>query len=66
MQQQLCCGSQQLKIVFFDGGEGIDQILVELKKAVLKKSFEAFSKGEDSVLRYQVRLSVFNVDDLKE
>ncbi|KAH0709210.1 hypothetical protein KY284_010637 [Solanum tuberosum] len=35
-------------------------------EAVLKKSVEAFSQGGDVVLRYQGRLCVPNVDDLRE
>ncbi|WMV41696.1 hypothetical protein MTR67_035081 [Solanum verrucosum] len=38
----------------------------ELKEAVLRKSVEAFSQGGDGVLRYQGRLCVPNVDDLRE
>ncbi|KAH0650460.1 hypothetical protein KY284_030372 [Solanum tuberosum] len=46
--------------------QGLGPTLVELKKVVLKQSVEAFSLGGDGVLRYQVRLCVPNVDDLRE
>ncbi|WMV37897.1 hypothetical protein MTR67_031282 [Solanum verrucosum] len=46
--------------------QGVDLILVELKEVVLKKSIEAFSQRGDRVLRYQSRLCVPNVDDLRE
>lgn len=46
--------------------QGLDQTLVELKKVVLKMSVEAFSQGRDGILRYQGRLCVPNVDDLRE
>ncbi|WMV41068.1 hypothetical protein MTR67_034453 [Solanum verrucosum] len=44
----------------------LDPTLVEMKEAVLRKSVEAFSQGGDGVLRYQGRLCVPNVDDLRE
>ncbi|WMV54497.1 hypothetical protein MTR67_047882 [Solanum verrucosum] len=46
--------------------QGLDMILVELNEVVLQKSVEPFSQGRDSVLRYQGRLCVSNVDDLRE
>ncbi|WMV25527.1 hypothetical protein MTR67_018912, partial [Solanum verrucosum] len=46
--------------------QGLDPILVELKKAVLKKSVEAFSQGGDEILRYQGRLCVPNIDGLRK
>ncbi|WMV41155.1 hypothetical protein MTR67_034540 [Solanum verrucosum] len=46
--------------------QGLHQKNLELKEAVLKKSIEPFSQGRDSVLRYQGRLCVENVDDLRE
>ncbi|WMV25201.1 hypothetical protein MTR67_018586 [Solanum verrucosum] len=46
--------------------QGLDLILVELKESVLKKSVEAFSQLGDGVLRYQGRLCVPNVDNLRE
>ncbi|WMV18493.1 hypothetical protein MTR67_011878 [Solanum verrucosum] len=44
----------------------LDPTLVELKEAILRKFVEAFSQGGDGVLRYQGRLCVPNVDDLRE
>ncbi|WMV58916.1 hypothetical protein MTR67_052301 [Solanum verrucosum] len=38
----------------------------ELKEVVLKKSIEAFSQGGDGVLRFQGRLCVLNVNELRE
>jgi len=46
--------------------QGLDPNLVELKETMLKKSIEAFSQRGDGVLRYQGRLYVLNVDDLRE
>ncbi|KAH0657090.1 hypothetical protein KY285_031972 [Solanum tuberosum] len=46
--------------------QGLDLTLVELKEAVLKKSVEVFSQEGDGVLRYQGRLCVPNVEDLRE
>ncbi|WMV24600.1 hypothetical protein MTR67_017985 [Solanum verrucosum] len=39
---------------------------VELKEAVLKNSIQALSQGGDGALRYQGRLCVPNVDELRE
>ncbi|WMV32886.1 hypothetical protein MTR67_026271 [Solanum verrucosum] len=46
--------------------QGLDPIFLELKEVVLKNSVEPFSQGGDGVLRYQGRLCVSNVDDLRE
>ena len=40
-------------------------LLMDLKKSVLSKINESFSQGRDGVLRYQGRLCVEDVDDLK-
>jgi len=45
--------------------QGLDPTLVELKEAVYKESMEVFSQGEDGVFRYQGRLCVPYVDDLR-
>ncbi|WMV08353.1 hypothetical protein MTR67_001738 [Solanum verrucosum] len=45
--------------------QGLDPTLVELKEVVLKKFLEAFSQGRHSVLRYQGRLCIPNVDDFR-
>ncbi|XP_069145898.1 uncharacterized protein [Solanum lycopersicum] len=42
-----------------------DQPLMELKESVLGKLKESFSLGWDGILRYQVRLCVPSVDDLR-
>ncbi|WMV46607.1 hypothetical protein MTR67_039992 [Solanum verrucosum] len=44
----------------------LDPNLVELREVVLKKSVQDFSQGGECVLRYQGRLCVLNVDDLRE
>ena len=44
----------------------LDPLLIELKESVFRKNNELFSHGEYSVLRYQERLSVPNVDGLRE
>ena len=43
----------------------LDPILMELKESVLSKYNESFSQGVDGVLRYQGRLCVPDVDDLR-
>ena len=59
-------GSKLSFVIEVKSKQGLDPILVELKEAVLKKSVEAFSQGGDGVLRYQGRLCVPNVDELRE
>ncbi|WMV37778.1 hypothetical protein MTR67_031163 [Solanum verrucosum] len=59
-------GSESSFVADVKAKQGLDTILVELKDVVLKKSVEAFSQGGDGVLRYQGRLCVPNVDDLRE
>ncbi|WMV09521.1 hypothetical protein MTR67_002906 [Solanum verrucosum] len=46
--------------------QGLDPILIEFKEVVLKNSVDAFSQGGDGVLKYQCRLCVPNVDDLRD
>ncbi|WMV58741.1 hypothetical protein MTR67_052126, partial [Solanum verrucosum] len=46
--------------------QDLDPIIIELKESVLNKSIEAFFQGGDRVLRYQGRLCVPDVDDLRE
>lgn len=46
--------------------QGLDQIFVNLKEDVLKKSTKAFSQRVDSILTYQGHLCVPYVDDLRE
>ena len=43
----------------------LDQPSMELKESVLVKLNESFSLGRDGVLRYQERLCVPNVEDLR-
>ena len=43
----------------------LDPILMDLKEFLLGKSFEAFSKSGDGVLRYQGRLCVLEVHRLR-
>ena len=43
----------------------LDPVLMELKDSVLSKFNILFSLGEDGVLRYQNRLCVPNVDNLR-
>jgi len=59
-------GSESSFVADVKSKQGLDPILVELKEEVLKKSVKAFSRGGDCVLRYQGRLCVPNVDDLRE
>ena len=40
-------------------------LLMDLKKSVLSKINESFSQGRDGVLRYQGRLCVPDVDELR-
>ena len=42
-----------------------DPILLELKGAMHNQRMEVFSQGEDGVLRYQHRLCVPDVGDLR-
>ncbi|WMV32155.1 hypothetical protein MTR67_025540 [Solanum verrucosum] len=46
--------------------QGLHPILVELKETMLKKPAEAFSQRGDSVLLYQGRLCISNVNDLRD
>ncbi|WMV24685.1 hypothetical protein MTR67_018070 [Solanum verrucosum] len=58
--------SESFFVVDVKSKQHLDLILMELKELVLNKSVEAFSQGEDGVLRYQGRLCVPNVDGLRE
>ena len=46
--------------------QNLDQILMELKKFVLKKTIETFSQREDGVFRHQGGLCVPDVDGLRK
>ncbi|KAH0652788.1 hypothetical protein KY289_030466 [Solanum tuberosum] len=56
----------RLGVQLVDSTKGGVMVHNELKEVVLKKSVEAFSQEGDGVLRYQGRLCVPNVDDLRE
>ncbi|WMV08753.1 hypothetical protein MTR67_002138 [Solanum verrucosum] len=59
-------GSESSLVVNVKAKQGLDSVLVELKEAMLKKYVEDLSQVGDGVLRYQSRLCVPNVDDLRE
>ncbi|WMV25184.1 hypothetical protein MTR67_018569 [Solanum verrucosum] len=59
-------GSESSFVANVKAKQGLDQISVELKEAMLKKCIHAFSLGEDGVLKYQGRLCVSDVDNLRE
>ena len=44
----------------------LDLTLAEFKEAVLRKSVEDFSQGGDGLVRYQNRLCVYNIDNLRK
>ena len=46
-------------------GQHLDPVLMELKDSVLTKMNESFALGGDGILRYQDRLYVPDVDDLR-
>ena len=46
-------------------GKHLDPVLMELKDSVMIKMNESFSLGGDGILRYQDRLCVPDVDDLR-
>ena len=46
--------------------QSLDQFFVEFKQKMLKKLVEAFSQEEYGVIIYQGRLSILNVDELRE
>ena len=59
-------GSESSLIVDVKSKQDLDPTLLELKKLVDEKKIEVFSKGGDGVLRYQDRLCVPDVDDLRK
>ncbi|WMV50558.1 hypothetical protein MTR67_043943 [Solanum verrucosum] len=59
-------GSKSYFLADVKAKQCLDPILVELKEVVLKKSVKDFSQGGDGVIRYQGRLCVPNVNDLRE
>ncbi|XP_069152031.1 uncharacterized protein [Solanum lycopersicum] len=46
-------------------GQHLDPVLMEMKDSVLLKMNESFDLGDDGILRYQNRLCVPDVDDLR-
>jgi len=46
--------------------QDLDLVLVDLKNLISKKAIKAFSQGKNGVLRYQSRLCVLNVDELRD
>ncbi|XP_069152797.1 uncharacterized protein [Solanum lycopersicum] len=57
--------SESSLIVEVENGQHLDLVLMELKDSVLLKMNESFSLGDDVILRYQNRLCVPDVDDLR-
>ncbi|WMV58492.1 hypothetical protein MTR67_051877, partial [Solanum verrucosum] len=51
-------GSESSFVSDLKAKQCLDPTLVELKEVVLKKSVEAFSQGEDGVLKYKEEVSV--------
>ncbi|XP_069150528.1 uncharacterized protein [Solanum lycopersicum] len=52
-------------IVEVKKGQHLDPVLMEMKDSVLLKMNESFALGDDGILRYQNRLCVPDVDDLR-
>ena len=46
-------------------GQHLDSVLMELKESVLVKINESLNVGDDGILRYQDKLCVLDVDDLR-
>ena len=46
-------------------GHHLDPVFIELKNLVLLKMNESFTLGDESILRYQDRLCVPDVDDMR-
>ncbi|XP_055822073.1 uncharacterized protein LOC129890566 [Solanum dulcamara] len=59
-------GSELSLVVDVKAKQDNDSVMVELKKSVAKRTTEAFFQKGDSVLCYQGRLCVPNVDGLRE
>ena len=57
--------SESSLVVEVKSKQHLDSLLMELKESVLNKYNESFSQRGDGVLRYQGRLCVPNVDDLR-
>ncbi|WMV14358.1 hypothetical protein MTR67_007743 [Solanum verrucosum] len=59
-------GSESSLILDVKAMQDLDPIMVDLKKSVSEKAIEAFSPWGDGVLRYQVRLCIPNVDEIRK
>ncbi|XP_069152134.1 uncharacterized protein [Solanum lycopersicum] len=57
--------SESSLIVEVKKGQHLDLVLMEMKDSVLLKMNESFALGDDGILRYQNRLCVPDVDDLR-
>ena len=57
--------SESSVIVEVKKGQHLDAVLMEMKDSVLLKMHESFALGDDGILRYQNRLCVPDVDDLR-
>ena len=57
--------SESSLIVEVKKGQHLDPVLMEMKNSVLLKMNESFALGDDGILRYQNRLCVPDVDDLR-
>ena len=53
-------------VVEVNSNQHLDPLFMGLKESVLSKSNESFSQGRDGVLRYQERMCVLDVDDLRK
>ena len=59
-------GAESSSVVEVKENQESDPILLELKGAVNNQRVEVFSQGGDGVLRYQGRLCVFYVGELRQ
>ena len=57
--------SESSLVVEVKQGQQLDPVLMELKDSVLLKMNDSFALGDDGILRYQDRLCVPDVDDLR-
>ena len=57
--------SESSMVVEVKKGQHLDPVLMELKDSVLIKMNKSFALGGDDILRYQDRLCLLDVDDLR-
>ena len=57
--------SKSSLVVEVKEGQHLDLVFMELNDSVLVKMNESFASGDDNILRYQDRLCVPDVDDLR-